>query len=254
MNHPTTTVPSRRTAFSLIELIVAIAIVLVLSTLAFTGYRALVESANEAKSANNLRQLGSAVDLYLREHNHRYFPYREWDPDGGFRYWFGTDPGLGTGAEGDREILAERGPLHPYINSVGSIDRCPGFNWDHPSYKPKWRDVGFGYGYNRLLGGKISHRLKRPADTIVFGTCAQVNTFQEPASPTNPMFEEFYYFDQSTASAHFRFGRGERALFLFADGHVDALPPAEGTLDGRLPEARIGRIAPVGSLEHLWYP
>ncbi|MGF1448275.1 MAG: type II secretion system protein [Opitutales bacterium] len=242
-----------RPAFSLIELITVVGVVMILGLIAFRGGQLLIDTANEAKSASNLRQLGAAVDMYLREHGQRYFAYREWDPEGGLRYWFGTDPASGGGGEGNREILVERGPLFPYINAVGSIDRCPGFDWDNPSYKPKWKDVGFGYGYNRLLSGRPAHLLKRPGDTIVFGTCAQVNTFQSPATPQNPMYEEFYYFDQSIRSAHFRFGNGERALFLFADGRVEALPPAPGTVDGRLPEARIGRIAPSGSLEYLWY-
>ena len=70
------------------------------------------------------------------------------------------------------------------------------------------------------------HKLRQPAQTALFADAAQVNNFQAPASPSNPMLEEWYYLDLETnyASAnnypngHFR--HSQKANVAFCDGHV----------------------------------
>jgi hypothetical protein len=83
-----------------------------------------------------------------------------------------------------------------------------------------------------------------PSQMVVFATCAQVNTFQTPASPRNPMIEEFYMINDTTTSAHFRHGRDALAAFL--DGSVRELSMdtdmQPGSLDTRIPSANIGRF------------
>ena len=70
----------------------------------------------------------------------------------------------------------------------------------------------------------------------------QVNTFQPPASPENPMVEEFYYVNTTEPTVHFR--HGSRANPVFCDGHVAAEKPLAGSLDPRVPGAQIGRLRP----------
>jgi prepilin-type processing-associated H-X9-DG protein len=84
---------------------------------------------------------------------------------------------------------------------------------------------------------------------VVFGDCGQINTFQSPASPDNPLLEEFYIINESFKTVHFR--HGKHANFLFADGHVAGLPMEPGTRDSRLKAETLGRIAPAGSLRYL---
>ena len=73
---------------------------------------------------------------------------------------------------------------------------------------------------------------------------AQVNDFQDPASPDHPLLEEFYYVDAGDESdypnAHFRHRR--RANAVFCDGHVDGEAPAPGSLDERMPGQFVGRL------------
>ena len=76
--------------------------------------------------------------------------------------------------------------------------------------------------------------------TVLFADAAQVNDFQAPASPGNPLFEEFYYLSPYEDTTHFR--HRETASAVFADGHVDALKSAAG-YDRRLPGDFIGRLA-----------
>ena len=76
----------------------------------------------------------------------------------------------------------------------------------------------------------------------VSATCAQVNTFQAPASAKHPMAEEFYYFNATEKTVHFRIGGN--AMVGYADGSAGYLPMMPGTLDSRLPAANIGRLEP----------
>lgn len=245
-----------RRGFTLIELLVALSVVAVLGALSLGSIHKTLDGAKAAACVHSLRQLGMATTLYLAENNQRFFYYRRGRPDGTLWY-FGLESGSWLDGEGTRNLDATKGPLYPYLRTVGGVEICPGFDYGSALWKPKFKGASWGYGYNVLLGGGVLGRdlpqnllrVAAPSRVIVFGDCAQVNTFQPPASAAHPMIEEFYVIDQSARTIHFR--HNGRANFLFADGHVEALEMAPGTLDTRLPEARIGRITPVGSMEYL---
>ncbi len=56
-------------AFTLVELLVVLAVVGVLAAIGVPVYGRVVEAGHAAKCVSNLRQLGSALGLYLGEHN-----------------------------------------------------------------------------------------------------------------------------------------------------------------------------------------
>jgi len=56
-------------AFTLIELVVVIAIIGALATLIFPVYQRVVQNSRATACLSNLRQLGIALNLYLGEHN-----------------------------------------------------------------------------------------------------------------------------------------------------------------------------------------
>jgi len=88
----------------------------------------------------------------------------------------------------------------------------------------------------------------------VFATCAQVNTFEAPASPGNPMIEEFYLISDTEQTAHFR--HDGDALAAFLDGSVRALSMATdmkpGSQDMRMPSANIGEFNPTYVRQAGW--
>ena len=86
----------------------------------------------------------------------------------------------------------------------------------------------------------IDH-LSAPASLAVFADCAQINDFQAPASPDHPMLEEFYFFETTYATIHFRHGR--RAETVYVDGHSASERPEAGSEDVRLPGQLLGRLA-----------
>ena len=240
--------------FTLVELLAVMAIVaLVVSVIiALVGKGRMIASRTACQT--NLRQLGVAVRLYLNDHDHTFFPYVQ-RTENGTVWYFGREGG-GGGSEGERDLDREAGPLFPYIQQVGSIEICPGFDYGHALYKPKFKGASWGYGYNWRLGGGWTGRrplhisqLSNQSQVIVFGDCAQANTFQAPATPDEPMLEEFYIINETFKTVHFRHGRS--ANFLFADGHVEARTMHEGTRDERMKTEKLGRITPHGSLEFL---
>ena len=59
----------KRAAFTLVEILVVLAVVGVLAAVSVPVYGRVAESGRAAKCVSNLRQLGVALGLYLGEHN-----------------------------------------------------------------------------------------------------------------------------------------------------------------------------------------
>ncbi len=238
----------KKRGFTLLELLVVLGIIAVLAALIFSSVEKMRKLAQGASCANSLRQLGVATSLYLSDNNRVFFSYSKTVPEG--RLWyFGLEPHGGGGAEGSRVLDQTKGPLFPYVQQVGGIQVCPAFPYQSALWKPKFKGASWGYGFNTALSGLNFSSLEHPARTLIFGDCAQVNTFQPPASAKKPMLEEFYMIETSFKTIHFR--HGARANILFADGHIDPMSLYPGTEDTRMPKAAVGRITPVGSSEFL---
>jgi hypothetical protein len=246
----------RARAFSLIETIIATAVIVVLGAcLAGAGWNVL-KSSSLAVSASNLRQLTAGSCAYLAENNYTFWPYVSSDPDRPGRvWWFGFEPADSPAKEGERLLDPSGGPLGPYV--PGGFLPDPSFRFSGKPFKPKFRFGYIGIGYNVRLGtgwlGKEKKKtyweLPDPGSIVVFSTSAQVNTFQAPASAKNPMVEEFYGLSETDVTVHFR--HNGKAMVGFANGSVGFLPMDESTRDMNAPKADIGRFAPRGSTKYL---
>ncbi len=235
-------------AFTLIELLVVIAIITVLSALSVAVMsRAKVASARVI-STHSLSQLITAGRVYLGDNNNLFWPYRQ-AATGGTLWWFGFESSTSARMpEGKRTCDYSKGPLGPYVMTSGGIKTDPAFLDCKPRLKPKYQNGNYGYGYNTVLAAdaagtpRNAMQVDEPAQMIVFATCAQVNTFQAPASGKNPMVEEFYMISDTQRTAHFRHGRDALAAFL--DGSVRPLSMdtdmQPGSQDTRIRSANIG--------------
>ena len=233
--------------FTLIELLVVIAIIGILSALLLPAIRAAFVVAHQTTCTSNLRQIGIAMSLYLKDHDGQFFPLRETEPDG-VLWYFGFEASSSRAlGEGNRILDRTRGKLYPYLQASEGVEVCPAVPFSGP-YKPKYKGRGWTYGINYNLSGHNSsgnYGWIRPADatrTAIFADAAQVNTIQAPASPTHPMVEDWYYIQSGARFVQFR--HLGRANVLFADWHVEAVGPAEGSFDSRLPSAQIGYFDP----------
>ena len=227
-------------AFTLVELLVVIAIIAVLAALMLPALGTSKSAARRLQCVDHLRQLGLAAQMYWHDNDGETFRYLNGATNGGKLYWFGW---IKPGAEGEREFDGDQGALHPYLQER-AVALCPSLDYGSTLYKLKARAAACSYGYNRYLGlrGFNISRLECGTDTALFADAAQVNDFQDPASPERPLIEEFYYVDADEGAgypnAHFR--HQARANVVFCDGHVDRQTPVPGSIDARLPSERVG--------------
>ena len=231
-------------AFTLVELLIVIAILAILASLLLPALGRSKDAAQRIKCVSNLRQLGLATQMYWDDNSGACFRYGGVVTNGGQLYWFGW---IGPGAEGTRPFDATPGVLYSYLQGRG-IELCPSLNYALGQFKLKASGAAYGYGYNIHLSVpatqppvKVS-RITRPTDLALLADAAQVNTFQPPASKSNPMLEEFYYVstNRNEATAHFR--HAQRANAVFCDGHVAPERMDAGSLDQNLPAQFVGRL------------
>lgn len=234
-----------RRGFSLTELLVVLSVISVLASLLLPLLGQARQKARQIKCLGQLRQMGMATFMYWEDNSDQLFPYRTSTAEPGNLYWFGW---LGRGDEGTRDYISEAGYLFPYINK-GSISLCPSFPRQSDVVKWKAKGATFGYGYNLFMGQAASERSATSSEITLPSTCAlfvdaaQVNTFQHPASPSNPLLEEFYYFNHLEKTTHFRHELNANTVFV--DGHAAALKAHKNSLESRLPREWLGHLDKV---------
>ena len=221
--------PSGR-AFTLVELLVVMAIIGVLAALLLPALSAARAASRRISCASNLRQLAMATEVYTGRYD-GWFP-----PAAGYYYadnntrWHGVRP--------DESLPFDhtKGKLYPFLQD-GEIHDCPWLKGLNMASGGAFELGAGGYGYNsQYIGGSPSPveakalspanvgRLRNPTETIVFGDAA----FYDPVadrlteySYLEAPFFEAWWDAKADPSCHFR--HGEVANFAFADGHVRGL-------------------------------
>ncbi len=236
---------SRTGAFTLVELLVSIAIIAILAALLLPSLHQGNAAAKRVQCASNLHQFGLAGQMYWDENAGHCFLYGGTSNiNNGKLYWFGW---IGNGAEGQRPFDATQGALYPYVQGRG-IEVCPSLNYFSAQFKLKAAGAAYGYGYNFHLSAAFNKpaisisAITHPTDIVFMADAAQVNTFEAPASPANPLLEEWYYVDETTNPPNGHFRHRNFANVLFCDAHVGREKMVPGSLDQHLPSANVGRL------------
>jgi len=236
---------STKQGFTLVELLVIVATVAILAALLLPTLGRSKQSAQSVKCINNLRQSCLSAQMYWEDNNGVTFAYGGVATNNGEIYWFGW---ISNGAEETRPFDATQGALFPYLGA--GVDLCPSFDYASSQFKLKASVPTCDYGYDLFLSpiGKPPVNMKsisQPSALALLADSAQVNTFEAPASAQNPMFEEWYYINNDPTEPNGQFRHDQCANTVFCDGHVLRETMVPGTLDQRLPNERIGWLAPA---------
>ncbi len=228
--------------FTLIELLVVIAIIAILAAILFPVFAQAKLAAKKTKSLSNVKNLGSAFQLYLS------------DNDDTTPSIFGTNaPSQCNAALGLYSGCANEWwmPLYPYFKSIDLIysDERDRPDNNHPrttiygarkvsAYGYNWGPFGWRGGgllekqvvYPRPEGGngninsgKSATAVVEPASTFVFG-----DTYDTPRATVGIGFAADTYTGLSSAGLRY----GGSFNYAFVDGHAKALKVRTGILVG----------------------
>ena len=118
----------RNRAFTLLELLVVIAVVAALAALLLPSLARSKALARKVECSSNLRQLSLATHMYWDDNNGACFRWELGATNGGRLYWFGW---LQDGPEGDRAYDAVPGALYTRTQGVSDDGIIVGYYTRH---------------------------------------------------------------------------------------------------------------------------
>jgi prepilin-type N-terminal cleavage/methylation domain-containing protein/prepilin-type processing-associated H-X9-DG protein len=147
-----------RCGFTLIELLVVIAILAIMAALLFPVFAQARDKARQAACLSNLRQIGSALTLYLQDYDERLPNCCQWGRAWSLMTGDLTGPCAQVGITKATTMSTYLGPeqmppryiqelLHPYVKNA-QLWFCPGVGKDR--FWAQWSSAGtrITYGFN----------------------------------------------------------------------------------------------------------
>jgi general secretion pathway protein G len=222
-----------RRAFTLVELLVVVAIVAILAALLLPAISRMGDNAKTAQSASNLRQLGAAAILFAGDNNGSLpSPREDWNGDGKMDdgdffpaqliAFMGLN-GINNSTYLTPAILYGAGPFQSPLRGTRFGD-------------PEWQRNGYSYGISSfLLHPEWDRRLARvpePGKTILFGDKVSTGEENDPngdagylgssdlryVRPWNPATIGSGIW--GSGSPAYRHQKRTKAQMVFVDGHV----------------------------------
>jgi len=255
---PPSHVKRRSIGFTLVEVLVVVAILTILIALGYTAIMRGIQSGKIAVSSSNLQELATANLDYAADNDGNFCPAQD-------EYNLVRWHGVRTSASAPFD--PSKGYLAPYLGAEGKVKIDPLF-LDALEGPDSFEDGSGGYGYNEnYIGGTPAdytvpiniHRVPNLSQTVMFTTTAFAKSdgLQEYPFSESP---EWVNTDGSLGgplqpSVHFR--ANGKALVAWCDGHVTAESPSQlGGTDyygGNSAKDMIGWFGPLDN-NGYWNP
>lgn len=191
-----------RRAFSLIELLVAVAIVAVLATLTMVWTKKIRSGAEKSACLNQLRQVGANVHGYLADNRMTFFEQ-------------GTP---GTDSNWIKQIDPEASPLKSIYKC--SADKTP--SRIERTYRFNSTPGNSGPPYPSLLFGRSYYKIVTPSKKILVFCVGYNGPAPMPLFRVDTdAWRDTYDKDKSFEGEYPRFHGNDSVNLLFADGHAE---------------------------------
>lgn len=217
----------KKPGFTLVELLVVVAIIGILASLLIPGVNKMVAKARGVRCANNLQQIAAAVFSYAADNN-GYIPSAQNTKgvENILGNWFDDlTPYLGVDIKGDTasDLVEMRGIIVPRIS-------CPTFRAKYQN-KPDFSSIWAGYGMNLRLKNSVNDStstqatrqklaaLPNPSRTILVGEGSGLNLDIHPSYQFTPDVAKLEGWKLGgTPDRH-----NGTSNYLFVDGHIETL-------------------------------
>lgn len=237
-------------AMTLIQILVAIAIISVLAVLSLGAGKSVRQRSMNAACQANLRTMGVALHAYAADHNGILVDAaalrRGSSKDDLGDYWYGAlqpyvDGGYVPSSNPSRPkwqlCPAKKIPRDAGFSDTQYAEGVIGYGWVYQSFENSdgTRTGGFGYvtgeGSQGYVAEGVNTRLaavEKPAETIIIGDSLDAGQVK----PGNAYQSRYLYKNEAYAPFAQRHSGGGN--YLFVDGHIETLTPDQ--LKARLPE------------------
>lgn len=207
-DRPHTGMPKTNLFFTLIELLIVIAIIAILASLLLPSLNKARARAQNTRCLVNLKQLGSGLIQYANDnHDHFVMQYAvDITPD---YYQWGISLGMYVGLPGNRELAKEK------LRKTTTVFTCP------THFRASRSDIAHRtYAKNYYAGfyppPSLNYRLKLSSVKLVSRMSVFFDGAWDPSN--NGFFQSRSYYQQPLDNVHNGF-----VNICYADGHASAL-------------------------------
>ncbi len=189
----------KKNGFTLIELLVVIAIIAILAAILFPAFIAAKEASHRASCMNNLKQLGTAVELYWQTNEGVMMP--------------GAVP---LNASWTKYIVWMK-LLQPHTKNMG-VYKCP--SWKYTWNGNPMQTTGCSYSYYAYLAYYNTPAGLRPRPWNHISRPSRVAMFTDSSKYDNTGYYQTW---QKGEPSYPDTRHSDRASVLYVDGHARAL-------------------------------